>query len=141
MAEEDPHQPNPGDTLLFENERVRIWSMTIEPGTPGDWHSHQHDHILLWPAAGKSKGQLWGQETPGITQDAEDDFVAYKAVGDGLVPHRLHNVDDHTTRHYIIELLEPSPYPEEGPYITNGRGQSHDDADGPESQAFRLPSA
>ena len=82
--------------------------------------------------AGKSKGQQWGQETPGITQDAEDDFVAYKAVGDGLVPHRLHNVDDHITRHYIIELLDPSPYAQEGPYVSNGRGRTYSDADGPQ---------
>jgi hypothetical protein len=129
MAEEDPNQPNPGDTLLFENERVRVWAMTVVPGTAGGWHSHQHDHVLLWPGAGKSKGQQWGERVPGLTQDAQDDFVAFKAVGDGLVAHRLHNVDDHPTKHYIIELLDSSPFAEEGPYISNGRGQYYSDAE------------
>src|ERR1700748_3282439 len=85
MAEDDPHQPNPGDTLLFENERVRIWSMTVVPGTPGGWHSHQHDHILLWPGAGKSKGQLWGQETPGTTH-TDGEGAPYATSGRGQSP-------------------------------------------------------
>lgn len=67
--------------------------------------------------------------------------MAHKAVGDGLVPHRLHNVDSHTTRHYIIELLDPSPYAEEEPYITNGRGQSYSDAGGPQRPPATPPSA
>ena len=28
----------PGDTLIFENDRVRIWSMTLEPGGMFDFH-------------------------------------------------------------------------------------------------------
>ena len=34
-------------TLLFENERVRIWEMRLEPGEEGELHRHELDHILV----------------------------------------------------------------------------------------------
>ena len=134
MNDIDPYQPAPGETLLFENERVRVWSMTVDPGGAGFWHSHRHDHVLIWPWDGKSKGQLWGDDEPTITQNAEESFVAFKAVGPtGLHPHRLHNVDLATQTHFIVELLEPSPFTEEQDYVTNGRGQRFLDSEGPEA--------
>ncbi len=33
--------------LLFENERVRIWEMKLEPGEEGVVHEHALDHILV----------------------------------------------------------------------------------------------
>ncbi len=33
--------------LLFENERVRIWEMKLEPGRDGNLHRHELDHILV----------------------------------------------------------------------------------------------
>jgi hypothetical protein len=130
MTEQDPYQPNPGETLLFENERVRVWSMTVDPGNAGLWHSHQHDHVLIWPWDGKSKGQMWGDDEPTTTQNAQESFVLFKAVGkSGLHPHRLHNVDIATKTHFIVELLEPSPYEEEGPYVHNDRGESFVDTE------------
>ncbi len=34
-------------TLLFENERVRIWEMKMPPGTEGPLHRHTLDHVLV----------------------------------------------------------------------------------------------
>jgi len=125
MTEPDPYQPNPGDTLLFENERVRVWSMTVDPDHAGDYHQHLHDHVIIWPAAGRSRGQNYGDPEPGIRQDAQPGFVLYKTVGHehGLHPHRLHNVDQLATTHYIVELLEPSPHAQEQPWQSNDRGE------------------
>jgi hypothetical protein len=131
MTDIDPYQPRPGDTLLFENDRVRVWSLTLAPGEFGLWHSHKHDHVLIWPNSGLSRGQMWGDSETSGTQDAHDNYVMFKAVGDtGLAPHRLHNVDTKTTTHFIVELLGPSQFHEEQPYIDNGRGVSVDDEPG-----------
>ncbi len=46
MAEQERY----GDiatTLLFENKRVRIWEMRLEPGEDGELHRHELDHILV----------------------------------------------------------------------------------------------
>jgi hypothetical protein len=36
-----------GDRLLFENERVRLWEVKLEPGERGDLHRHELDHVLV----------------------------------------------------------------------------------------------
>ena len=54
-AEATPYPPTPGDTLLFENDRVRVWSMTLEPHGVFDFHQHHHDHVVVWPDAGKAR--------------------------------------------------------------------------------------
>lgn len=32
--------------LLFENDRVRVWEMVLEPGQRSDWHRHDHPYLL-----------------------------------------------------------------------------------------------
>ena len=115
----------PGDTLVFENDRVRVWSMTLEAdGGMFDFHEHQHDHVIIWPDAGRAQGQTYGDADWGITQTAEEGFVMFKTVGSDkpLSPHRIRNLEDHPVTHYIIELLEPSPSTTELPWETNERG-------------------
>lgn len=37
---------NVGTRLLLENDRVRIWEMTLEPGEASDLHRHELDYVL-----------------------------------------------------------------------------------------------
>ena len=36
-----------GGPLLFENERVRIWEMALEPGERSPLHTHALDYLLI----------------------------------------------------------------------------------------------
>jgi hypothetical protein len=36
-----------GNRLLFENDRVRLWEVKLEPGERGDLHHHSLDHVLV----------------------------------------------------------------------------------------------
>jgi quercetin dioxygenase-like cupin family protein len=114
----------PGDTLLFENERVRVWRMTLEPGGMFDFHQHRHDHVVIWLDGGVSQGQELGDQDWGLVQDAGPGFVLYKTVGTAapMRPHRIRNDGDRATAHVIVELLEPSPSREEEPWVHNGHG-------------------
>ncbi|MGH0032435.1 MAG: hypothetical protein ACQGVC_21805 [Myxococcota bacterium] len=48
MAEgSSPAKGDVATKLLFENERVRIWEMLLEPGEDGELHEHTLDHILV----------------------------------------------------------------------------------------------
>ena len=52
MADDSSTDPNRelGDIaskLLFENDRVRIWEMRMEPGEKGPVHKHELDHVLI----------------------------------------------------------------------------------------------
>jgi quercetin dioxygenase-like cupin family protein len=118
-----------GTTVLFENERVRVWEMVLQPGEHCDYHQHHHDHIVLYGERGTMRGQELGDPDWGITQDAQPGFVLYRTVGSAgpLKPHRLKNLSDVAVTHFIVELLETSPSPTEQPWVHNDRGE------------FRLP--
>jgi hypothetical protein len=36
-----------GGTLLFENDRVRVWEMKLGPGERSPLHTHQLDYLLV----------------------------------------------------------------------------------------------
>lgn len=36
-----------GSALLFENDRVRIWELKLQPGESSAVHQHDLDHVLI----------------------------------------------------------------------------------------------
>jgi len=36
-----------GTKMLFENERVRVWELKLEPGQESPVHRHELDHLLI----------------------------------------------------------------------------------------------
>lgn len=36
-----------GTALLFENDRVKVWEMDLEPGEDSGLHHHGHDYVLV----------------------------------------------------------------------------------------------
>ncbi|WP_344978022.1 hypothetical protein [Streptosporangium fragile] len=126
MTDESAIPSAPGDRLLFENDRVRVWAMTLA-GNGGmfDYHQHFHDHVVIWPDAGHAQAQQLGDPDWGLTQEAEPGFVLYKTVGTTapIPPHRIRNAGPNTVTHYIVELLEPSPSEGEKPWEWNEHGR------------------
>lgn len=123
--EESSYPDAVGTTLLFENDRVRVWEMVVDPGEYFDYHSHRHDHVIIYPQAATMRAQELGDPDWGIVQDAEPGFVLARTVGHArpLTPHRLKNVGDETVVHYIVELLEESPSESSSPWEHNDRGR------------------
>ena len=33
--------------VLFENERVKIWNLIVEPGEASPWHFHENDYVTV----------------------------------------------------------------------------------------------
>ena len=116
----------PGDTLIFENDRVRVWSMTLDAdGGMFDFHQHHHDHLVIWPDAGEAEGQELGDDGWGVRQVAEPGFCMFKTVGTSgpMTPHRIRNAGSTAVTHYIVELIsEPSPSQITLDAQTNDRG-------------------
>jgi hypothetical protein len=113
-----------GSTVLFENDRVRVWEMILQPGEHCDYHQHHHDHVILYAETATMRGQELGDADFGIVQDTEPGFVLYRTVGSAgpLNPHRLKNLSEVPVTHYIVELLETSPSPTVQPWEHNDRG-------------------
>ncbi len=108
-----------GTSVLFANDRIRVWEMTLQPGETCAPHRHRHDHLLLYPHAATMRrhGHL------GL-QHAEPGLVGYVTVGtDGIGPHQITNAGPEPATHYVIELLGPSATPTAQPLNHNGRAR------------------
>lgn len=118
---------DPGDELVFANDRIRVWAMNLGPGESIFYHSHQYDHLIFWPTPGRAVSMEYDEEEEFThVQNAEKNYVFYRSVGrgGGLKPHRLKNIEDHPVTHYIIELVGESVTEEPGMPQSNGKGVS-----------------
>ncbi len=93
--------------LLFENERVRIWEMKLEPGRDGEPHRHELDHILV-QIDGDRMAVLPDPSTRGPYKEYEEADVIpgqYFYVERGGVE-TARNVGKRTYHEILIELKD-----------------------------------
>jgi quercetin dioxygenase-like cupin family protein len=90
--------------LIFETDRVRAWSLTIEPGQSTPQHTHELDEIVICLESGRLRITKPGPEPEGET--------VYPKTGDVSMPkvkgvtHILTNTGASRYRHISIELKE-----------------------------------
>ena len=97
------------DRLLFENERVRIWELRMEPGQQGPVHRHELDHILV-QIDGDRMAVLPEPDTQGPYREyLEADVVPgqYFYVTRGGVE-IARNIGQRSYYEIIIELKDPA---------------------------------
>lgn len=89
-------------TLLFENDRVKAWKLTLDPGQSTPQHTHELDEIVICLESSRLRIVKAGPEPEGET--------IHPNVGDVFMPpvkgvtHVLTNVGDTRYRHISIEL-------------------------------------
>jgi beta-alanine degradation protein BauB len=94
-----------GTRLLFENERIRVWDITLEPGESLPLHRHRTTYFYRCEAGGRVRVGL----PDGTAQVCESplDEVHFHEIGpDELVVHDLANVGETTVRFTTVELLD-----------------------------------
>ncbi|MGH9028052.1 MAG: cupin [Acidimicrobiales bacterium] len=94
--------------LLFENERVRVWQVRLEPGEEGAVHRHELDHLLV---------QVSGDRIAVVPEpDSEGPYRDYleAAVVPGAVVHvtkggveTARNVGNEPYLEVVVELKGP----------------------------------
>ncbi len=97
-----------GTTLVFENEHVRVWDLTLHPGERAPFHTHTQRYF-------------WTCVLEGIADQRTLDGVnrrRHYRNGDTLYTHHdehhhtvhdLENVGDTVLRFTTVELLDPLP--------------------------------
>jgi hypothetical protein len=82
-----------GCRLLFENDRVRVWDVSLEPGASLEKHIHRLDYVILVESGGDLRST--DPENPANDRDIHfrDDQVEFRVVGDGKVDNLLGRVD------------------------------------------------
>jgi hypothetical protein len=93
-----------GSRLLFENDRVRVWDVSLAPGESLEKHIHRLDYVILVESGGHLRSS--DPENPANDRDIQfrDDQVEFRVVGDGKVDNLLTNVGTRRHRNYVIEL-------------------------------------
>jgi len=113
-----------GTELLFENDRVRVWDMVLEPGEDSGLHRHTSDYLFVY-VTGDNELEIALSDGNTIRQRCADGQTAYWEVGAEPGPaytHTLRNVGTRTHRQVLVELLGPSASQEStGRPETNGR--------------------
>jgi beta-alanine degradation protein BauB len=87
-----------GHKLIFENERVKVWEFTLQPGETIEAHQHDHDYFF-YPLEG---GTLEVTRESGVTRATlEEGKVYYRKGGD---THAAKNVDGKRYHEILVEL-------------------------------------
>jgi beta-alanine degradation protein BauB len=123
MAVHDPISDGIGTELLFENDRVRVWDLRLQPGEASPTHRHRGDYLFVQVTPSTVEAHEGG-EAPSLTE-CDDGFVQYTEVGPGIV-HRIVNRADLPFREILVEFKGPSRVAAPREPQTNGRSRAVD---------------
>ena len=94
-----------GTELLFENDRVRVWDMELQPGESSPHHRHESDYVYVYTTPSKIAVDIPGQKQ--TVREYAEGFVQFTVVGGGI-EHRITNVADERHHQFILEFKGPS---------------------------------
>jgi beta-alanine degradation protein BauB len=88
-----------GDKVIFENEHVRVWSLSLDSGQTQPWHRHDLPYLVIPITAGNNVMHF----ADGRTKPTEE------TPGDALwrepgIAHELHNVSGWQYRNVLVEI-------------------------------------
>ena len=115
---DDPSNPTSdvGTVKLFENDRIRVWDMCVEPGGDTSFHRHTHDYIFLQIGDGLCTTESVDPVTGEVTTSGNVSVVSARSctwsASSEETPkiHRLKNAHPtHNYRQILIEFLEDTP--------------------------------
>jgi hypothetical protein len=94
-----------GTRVMFENDRVRVWDLSLAPGEQLGKHIHRNNYFFIVESGGLIR--FADPENPSDYNDVQfqDDQVTFRAVGpEGKIDNRLENIGTKHHRNYVIEL-------------------------------------
>ena len=107
MSVEKPVSAEVGTRLLFENERVRVWDLRLEPGESTGLHRHTDDYLYVVIGGGELQGiDADGNRKP--LRNMCDGDVVFRTI-DGEDVHEAVNAGDSPWRNIVVELKEKQP--------------------------------
>jgi hypothetical protein len=96
-----------GTAMLLENERIRVWDITLAPGERMPFHCHRTTYFYRCESGGPWRLRtLEGEVVHG--EDAPGAVTFHELASDERLIHELTNVGDAPLRYTTVELLERS---------------------------------
>ncbi len=94
-----------GTTVWFENDRVRVWEIRLEPGQRGPFHAHTRSYFWTVVGAGRGLQRLPDGSFSVREYRVGDTKFMDHSPSDPLI-HDLENVGDTVLRFVTVELLD-----------------------------------
>jgi hypothetical protein len=94
-----------GTTLWFEDERIRVWEVRIEPGARCPFHAHAAPYFWTCVDAGTGR-QRSPDGTLVVRRYTVGDTLRSDHSADAPMLHDLENVGDTVLRFVTVELLD-----------------------------------
>jgi beta-alanine degradation protein BauB len=94
-----------GTSVWFENDRIRVWEVLLEPGERGAFHSHTTNYF--WTVVEGSRGLQRFSDGTFVVRDylvGETKYLEHSE--EDFLIHDLENVGDTTLRFVTVELLD-----------------------------------
>ena len=88
-----------GTKVLLENDRVRIWELSLAPGESSDWHHHALDYITVALTESEMR-----REMEDGTGDETNPSVGESRYTEGHQPHVVTNIGTAPHANILIEL-------------------------------------
>ncbi|TAK23096.1 MAG: hypothetical protein EPO26_09625 [Chloroflexota bacterium] len=96
---------NVGTSLLFANDRVRVWDLRLAPGDQLAKHIHRVDNFFVMLSGGLIRFENPDDATDFRDVQFVDDLVTWVNVPPGgKIDNRLTNIGTKTHRNLLIEL-------------------------------------
>ena len=86
-------------TVLFENDRVKVWNLVVDPGQASAWHLHPRDYVTIVVEG----GGLTLEWEDGSTEENASSVGTWRYHGEHKV-HRVINNADTRYKNVLIEL-------------------------------------
>lgn len=96
-----------GTAVWFENDRVRVWEILLQPGERGPFHSHTTNYFWTVVEAGRGL-QRFDDGTFAVRDYEVGDTKFLEHTPETALVHDLENVGDTTLRFVTVELLDGS---------------------------------
>jgi quercetin dioxygenase-like cupin family protein len=91
-----------GDRIVFENESVRVWIVSLEPGAKQPWHRHYLPYLIVALTAGKSE-IVFEDGTVRRPVESPGDVI-WREPGE---IHELINTADWKYQNILVEIKQP----------------------------------
>ena len=92
-----------GTAVLFENERVRVWDLAVEPGGRIPFHAHTTSYFFTCVEGGRMINRF--PDGNQVTVDMDDGATWFSAIDAEPEIHDLENVGSKRVRFITVELL------------------------------------
>ncbi|MEW2113695.1 hypothetical protein AB0945_00590 [Streptomyces sp. NPDC005474] len=101
-----------GQEIVFENDQVRVWEITLDPGGQQTWHQHLNPYLVIALEAADNRIDALAGGDPRLVHEPSGGVV-YREPGE---IHKLTNRGTTRYRSRLVELKylgENAPTPKE----------------------------